>query len=196
MAAGGADQKAVLLRYLQDGRSALLSKLDGLSEHDVRRPLTPTGSNLLGIVKHVASVEAGYLGLCFGRPFPEPLPWHEPDAEPNADMWATEDESRDDVLGLAARAWAHADATAAALDLDAEGEVPWWRPESRRVTLQHVLVHLVAEVHRHAGHADVLRELVDGTAGLRRAGDNLPEVDDAWWPAYVQRLQEVADRFR
>ena len=62
--------------------------------------MTPTGTNLLGLVKHVASVEAGYLGDVFGRPFPEPLPWFDEDAEPNADMWATADESRDDIVGL------------------------------------------------------------------------------------------------
>ena len=74
--------KADLQRYLQEARDALLWKLDGLSEHDVRRPLTPTATNLLVIVKHVASVEAGYLGDTFGRPFPEPLPWFADDAEP------------------------------------------------------------------------------------------------------------------
>ena len=71
----GPDPKADLHRYLQVARDALLWKLDGLSEYDVRRPLVPTGTNLLGLVKHVASVEAGYLGDTFGRPFPEPLPW-------------------------------------------------------------------------------------------------------------------------
>jgi uncharacterized damage-inducible protein DinB len=188
--------KEDLHRYLREGRQALLVKLDGLSEHDARRPLTRTGSNVLGVLKHVAVVEAGYLGLVFDRPFPEPLPGYAEDDEPNADMWATAQESRDDVVALAHRVWAHTDATVEALDLDAEGTVPWWRPEGRQVTLGRVLVHLVAEVHRHAGHVDLLRETLDGSAGLRRPGDNLPEVDDAWWPAYVQRLQEVADRFR
>ena len=86
------DPKADLHRYLRSAREALLWKLDGLSEYDSRRPLTPTGTNLLGLVKHVASVEAEYLGDCFGRPFGEPLPWFEEDAEANADMWATPEE--------------------------------------------------------------------------------------------------------
>src|SRR4029453_670668 len=90
----GSDPKADLHRYLQAGREALLWKLDGLSEYDIRRPMVPTGTNLLGIVKHVAGVEAGYLGDTFGRPFEEPLPWLDDDAEPNADMWATAEESR------------------------------------------------------------------------------------------------------
>lgn len=182
-------QKAVLHDYLRQGREALRWKVEGLSEYDARRPLTPRGTNLLGLVKHVASVEAGYLGDCFGRPFPVPLPWFTDDAEPNADMWAGPDESRASVLELHRAAAAHADATIEALPLDAPGRVPWWRPESRDVTLQQVLVHLVAETHRHAGHADVVRELVDGAAGLRSGSTNLPDLD---WVAYRQRLEEVA----
>jgi hypothetical protein len=88
------DPKADLRYYLQAAREALLWKLDGLSEYGIRRPLTPTGTNLLGLIKHVASVEIGYFGDTFGRPFGEPLPWWEDGAELNADMWATADESR------------------------------------------------------------------------------------------------------
>ena len=183
------DQKAVLHDYLRHGRQALLWKLDGLSEYDARRPLTPTGTNLLGLVKHVASVEAGYLGDCFGRPFPVPLPWLADDAEPNADMWVPASESRASVLELQRAAAAHADATIEALPLDAPGRVPWWRPESRDVTLQQVLVHLLAETQRHAGHADLARELVDGSVGLRVGVSNLPEVD---WPAYCARVEQAA----
>ena len=185
------DQKRVLHDCLRHGREALLWKLEGLSEHDARRPLTPTGTNLLGLVKHVASVEAGYLGDCFGRPFPVPLPWFAEDAEPNADMWVPASETRASVLELHRAAAAHADATIEALPLDAPGHVPWWRPESRDVTLQHVLVHLLAETHRHAGHADLVRELVDGAAGLRAAASNLPDVD---WPAHCARVEEEARR--
>src|SRR2546421_6292058 len=81
------DTKGELQRYLQVGRDALLWKLEGLTEYDMRRPLVRTGTSLLGLVKHVASVESGYFGVVFGRPFPNPLPWMEFD-EPNADMWA------------------------------------------------------------------------------------------------------------
>jgi uncharacterized damage-inducible protein DinB len=190
-----ADQKADLRRYLRDAGDALLWKLDGLPEYDIRRPLTPTGTNLLGLVKHVASVEAGYLGETFGRPFPEPLPWLEPAAEPNADMWATPEESRDDVVGLYSRVRAHTDATLDALPLDAPGEVPWWPADRRAVTLHQVLVHLVAEEQRHAGHADLVRELVDGAAGLLRGNDNLPPGDAAWWAEYRGKVADAAARF-
>lgn len=184
--------KADLHRYLQGAREALLWKLDGLSEYDVRRPLTPTGTNLLGVVKHVASVEAGYFGDTFGRPYPEAFPWFADDAAPNADMWATADESREEIVGLYHRVWAHSDATIEALPLDAAGRVPWWPQERSQVTLHRILVHMLAETNRHAGHADVVRELIDGKAGLRSDNDNLPPVDEAWWAEYHDRLEEVA----
>src|SRR5215470_16344820 len=112
------DAKSSLHRYLQEGREALLWKLEGLSDYGVRRPMVPTGTNLLGIVKHVASVEAGYFGEVFDRPFDEPLPWLDEGAEPNADMWATAEESREQIIGLYRRIWAHSDATIDALALD------------------------------------------------------------------------------
>lgn len=184
--------KADLHRYLQVAREALLWKLEGTSEYDARRPLVPTGTNLLGLVKHLAGVEAGYFGSVFGRPFPEPLPWFDDDAEPNADMWATAEESRDDVIGLYRRVWSHADATITELDLDTIGTVPWWPKDRRDVSLHRILVHVTTETHRHAGHADIVRELIDGAAGLREGNDNLAPGDDAWWTAYRERLEQVA----
>jgi uncharacterized damage-inducible protein DinB len=186
-----ADPKADLHRYLKVAREALLWKLDGLSEYDIRRPMVPTGTNLLGLVKHVASVESGYLGDTFDRPSGEPLPWFENGAEPNADMWATADESREDIIGLYRRVWQHSDATIEALDLDAIGHVPWWGERSE-VTLHVILVHMIAETNRHAGHADIVRELIDGSAGLRADNDNMAPGDQAWWERYRDRLEAVA----
>jgi uncharacterized damage-inducible protein DinB len=186
------DPKAELRHYLQAAREALLWKLDGLSEYDLRRPMVPTGTNLLGLVKHVASVEAGYFGETFGRPFDEPLPWLQEGAEPNADMWATAEESRVQIIDLYHRVWAHSDSTISALALDAIGHVPWWPPERRVVTLHRILVHVIAETDRHAGHADIVRELIDGAVGLRVDNDNLPAVDEAWWESYRARLERVA----
>lgn len=185
--------KDVLLRYLQRGRDALVWKLDGLGEYDARRPLTPTATNLLGIVKHVASVEAAYLGETFGRPFPEPMPWFEDTAERNADMWATPEESRADIVGLYRRVWAHSNETVATLPLDAIGHVAWWPPERADVSLSHVLTHLIAETERHAGHADIVRELIDGAAGVRPGASNMPDADQAWWADYRARVEQAAE---
>ena len=187
--------KATLKRYLDVARDSLLWKLDGLSEYDVRRPMTPTASNLLGIVKHVASVENGYLGDVFGRPSGEPLPWLDEGSGINADMWVTPDESRADILGLYRRTRAHSDATIEALSLDSRGEVPWWPEDRRSVTLHQILVHITTETHRHAGHADIIRELIDGAAGLRADGTNLPDVDAGWWEDYRATVQEAAAAF-
>jgi len=186
------EQKADLHRYLQAAREALVWKLDGLSEYDIRRPMVPTGTNLLGIVKHVASVEAGYLGDTFGRPFGEPLPWLAEGAEPNADLWATADESREQIVGLYYRVWAHSDVTVEALPLDGTGRVAWWPPDRSEVTLHRVLLHMIAETHRHAGHADLVRELIDGSVGLRQGNENMAPGDEAWWAAYRDRLENVA----
>ncbi|MER5769139.1 DinB family protein [Streptomyces sp. NPDC001985] len=187
--------KADLLRYLQDGRDALLWKLEGLSAYDVRRPLTPTGTNLLGLVKHVAGVELAYLGDTFGRPFfdgPPPSWWYTEDADHNADMWAAEDESREEIVGLYRRAWEHSDDTVRMLGLDAVGHVPWWPEERREVTLHHILTRVISDTQRHAGHADILRELIDGAVGYTRDKDDMPPGDQAWWQAHRDRLERVA----
>ena len=186
------DPKADLCRYLQAARDALLWKLDGLSEYDIRRPLTPTGTNLLGLVKHVASCELGYFGDTFGRPSGEPLPWTSDDAELNADMWATADESRADIVGLYRRAWAHSDTTINAVALDAIGHVPHWPAARSEVTLHHILVRMTAETHRHAGHADIVRELIDGATGMWPDNDGMAPGDTAWWQNYRNRLEQAA----
>jgi hypothetical protein len=166
-------------------------KLDGLSEYDARRPLTPTGTNLLGLVKHLAGVEAGYFGATFGRPFPEPMPWDEHDEDRTVDLWAKAGESRAEIVGLYQRVCAHADATISALALDAPGRVPWWGDDGD-VTLHLILVHVIAETDRHAGHADIVRELIDGAAGLRADNDNLAPGDAAWWQQHVNRVEQAA----
>ncbi|MET9590581.1 DinB family protein [Streptomyces sp. NPDC006516] len=186
------DPKADLLFYLQSAREALLWKLEGLSEYDARRPLTPTGTNLLGLVKHVASVELGYLGDTFGRPSGEALPWIEEGAEDNADMWATADESREQTVGLYRRAWRHADATIEALPLDTVGRVPWWPAERAGVTLHHAVVRVIGDTHRHAGHADIVRELIDGAVGMNKGNDSVPPGDAAWWEAHRSRVERAA----
>jgi len=186
------DEKADLHGYLRAATEAVLWKLEGLSDYDVRRPLVPTGTNLLGLVKHLATVEWGHFGAAFGRPFSESLPWVDDSAEPNADMWATADESRDWIVGLYRRVGAHSDDVIDALPLDTVGSVPWWPPEHSEVTLRHILVHTIAEAHRHAGHADIVRELVDGAAGLTKGNDNLAPDDSSWWESYRNRLEKVA----
>jgi hypothetical protein len=184
------DQKQVMHRYLTLQRDALLAKLDGLGERDVRWPMTPTGTNLLGLVKHVGSVELGYFGEVFDRPSNLLVPWLDDDAEINADMWATAEESREEIVTFYQQAAAHADATIDALSLESPGLVPWWPPERRHVTLHQIMMHMGVEMARHAGHADIIRELIDGMAGNKDG--NLPDQTAKEWATYRKRLEEVA----
>src|ERR1700678_1774415 len=119
------DEKETLHRYLDNARAPLLWKLEGLSEYDARRPMTPTGTSLLGLVKHVAAVESWYFGTAFGRAFPgqDELDW---DEESQAEMHATAGESPEQIADFYRRVCAHSDATIEALSLDDRGLVPWW----------------------------------------------------------------------
>ncbi|MER5429856.1 DinB family protein [Streptomyces sp. NPDC002588] len=184
------DPKNDLQTYLQDARDALVWKLDGLSEYDVRRPMTPTGTNLLGLVKHLAGAEALFFGAAYGRPFAGTPLWITGDAEPNADLWARADETREEIVDLYRRACAHADETIAALPLDAVGRIPGG--PGTEVTLHHSLAHMTAETQRHAGHADIVRELIDGGTGQRPGGANTPEKDADWWAAHRDRVERAA----
>ncbi|GAA4179650.1 DinB family protein [Gryllotalpicola koreensis] len=195
MADDANDPKRTLKRYLQRQRDALVWKVEGLSEREVRRPMTPTGTNLLGLVKHVAHMEYGYLGEVFGRPADDPILLDFETAADNDDMWARSDESAADIVAFYRRAWAHGDATIDALSLDDLGFVPWWPPERQHPTLHLVLVHHIQELARHAGQADIVRELTDRRVGLSSETSNLPDRDEAWWAAYTAKLRGIAESF-
>ena len=154
--------KDVLVRYLQIARESVLWKLDGVSEYDARRPLTPTGTNLLGVVKHLASVELVNFVVSFGRDLPVPLPWHDDDADHNDDLFATADESREQITDLYRLAWREASVTFDQTGLEGEGQVPW-RPDNP-VTLHTLLVHMDAETNRHLG------QMAIPARGSRRRG--------------------------
>jgi uncharacterized damage-inducible protein DinB len=189
--------KDTLRRYLQNSREALLWKVDGLPERELRLPRTPTGTNLLGLVKHMANVESGYFGETFGHPFPHPERIGEAPSgitqDPQADWFATEDESAGGIIELYREVWAFAEPTIAELPLDAPGRVPWWPDDSATVTLHQVLVHVLVDLSRHNGHADILRESIDGAVGMRSDSTNLPDRMD--WDGYVRRLDGIAGRF-
>jgi hypothetical protein len=182
-----------LRHYLQQSRDALLRALDGVSEYDGRRPVTPTGTNLLGLVKHLAGIEAGYLGDCVGRPFPVSFPWNDDGSVwESGDMWATPEQSRDYVVGLYREVWGYADAVIAELPPETPAFVEWWPAERQHTTFGHLLCRVVAETAQHAGHAEILRETIDGQAGR----DRDLQGDAEWWTAYVGRIQAAADTFR
>lgn len=182
--------KANLYGYLKHEREAVLAKLNGLAEYDIRRPLTVTGTNLLGLVKHLATWEARYLGEVFARPFPEPLPRWDSEAELLTDMCATKQESRSDVVDRYRRVMDHSDATVSALALDDTGRVAWW--QGAEVPLFNILVHLLAETSRHAGHADILREQVDGAVGVDEEDMAANNHDRDHWAARREEIEAAA----
>jgi hypothetical protein len=185
------DLKDELHRKLQESRTVLLSNLDGLSEYDRRRPMTPTGTNLLGLVKHLAGLEYGYLGESFGRPAPEKMSWIEDGTIwQGADMWAKPEESSEYIVGLYQRACAHADRVVTALHLEAPGSVAHWPAGRRETTLGVLLIRMVGETAHHAGHADIVRELIDG-----KGGPDHGDFDEATWREYLAEVQAAADRF-
>jgi uncharacterized damage-inducible protein DinB len=191
-----ADDKQMLHQYLQTSREVLLWKLEGLSDYDVRRPMTPTGTNLLGLVKHCAGVECQYFGGVVDRPFSaeDELDWGEDDdAELSGHLYATAAESRAQVTDFYRRVWAHSDAAIEELPLDARGTVPWWPAEARHPTLRTLLVHTIQETARHAGHADIIRENIDGAAGLLEGVSNMPpEAGAAEWKHHYDKLESIA----
>ena len=191
------DAKGALQHYLDGAREAILWKLDGLGERDLRLPRTPTGTNLLGIVRHVANVEIGYFGPTFGREWPAPdhplfVSDEQADEDPQSDWWVPAEVSATDVADFYREVAAFSDATIADLPLDARGAVPWWPEDHRDVSLARIIVHVISDTTRHAGHADILREGIDGAAGLFAGSTNMPGVD---WPAYTSRLTAVAEQF-
>lgn len=184
----------VLLEYLQQARQAMIWKLDGLAEYDVRRPLTPTGTSLLGLVQHLAFVEAGYFGVCLG---------HTPDFEAEFGITLDEDDPDSDlvveplvthaqVVAAYRTTWERTDANVRRFGLEHRADVAWWGEDDRHPTVHTLLVHVTAETHRHAGHADILRELLDGGAG-RRLGDASLDVDKDW-PAHMARVERAAQQ--
>ena len=185
------DLKEELHSKLGGSRATMLSKLDGLSEYDRRRPMTPTGTNLLGLVKHLAGLEYGYLGESFGYPAPETMPWIEDGSIwQGSDMWAEPGESTEYITGLYRRACAHADGVIAALGLESPGRVAHWPEDRRNTTLGVLLIRMVAETAQHAGHADIIRELIDG-----KGGPDQDSIDETTWRAYFTQIQAAADTF-
>ncbi|GAA4713381.1 Protein of unknown function (DUF664) [Promicromonospora umidemergens] len=189
------EQKQVLKQYLNETRAALLWKLEGLTEKQARWPLVPSGNNLLGLVKHCANTEIGYFGACFGREWPTPeelLSDQALEDDPQADWYATADESIASIADLYRRAWVFCDETIDMLPLDTVGHVPWWG--NREVTLFRIITHVANDITRHAGHADILRELTDRSVGLLPRNTNIPDWQAGEAAVYLDKLKNLADR--
>jgi uncharacterized damage-inducible protein DinB len=158
-----AAEKDTLVGFLASQRAILAWKLDGLSEQDARRPIVPSGTSMLGLVKHMAWVERWWFVDFIGGGSPA-YPWS--DEDPDADWRIEEGETIGSITQLYAEAIAEADvAIAAAESLEITRSV---RDTDR--SLRWTLVHMIEETARHAGHADILREIIDGTTGYLPGG--------------------------
>jgi hypothetical protein len=155
--AADADERALLIGWLEFHRATLARKCAGLSEELLRRcPLPPSTLSLIGLVRHLTEIERVYIRHGFAGERISPL-LYVTDEEPDGDF-----DLRDDVRGSLCAWHEHVEASrahvAAAGDLDARGARS---PE----TLRWVLAKVVQEYARHNGHADLLRETLDGATG-------------------------------
>ncbi|MHA6763375.1 DinB family protein [Streptacidiphilus sp. PAMC 29251] len=155
-------EKESLYTALDRHRDILVWKLEGLDDAQLRKPLVPSGTTMLGLLKHMAAVEYGWFCQPFGRETePKVVDLEERfDADPEVEWRVEPDESTADILAFYARARAAADLVIEATDLETTGV-----SGGRTVSMRWVLIHMVEEVARHAGHLDILRELTDGAAG-------------------------------
>lgn len=180
--------KRHLHERLQEARHAFVDKLEGLGDYDVRRPMSRTGTNLLGLVRHLTLYEAGYFGTSFGRPYPgQPLPAADGNFRNRDYMWVPAHEQRADIMAEYEHVCRHADATIEGLPLDAPGHVTWWDAD---VPLFDVLVHMLVETNRHLGHADMIREELDGAVGSRTVPPTASEASE--WAAHRAMIEAVA----
>lgn len=152
-----APELETLRAFLDYHRATILKKIDGVSDEDLRKPMVPSGICLLGIVKHLAYVERWWFRTVFRGEELE-YPWT--DDDPDAD-WRIEDgESTEEVIRLYQyeTAMAREIVNAAAPDDVAKSE-------KSQASLRWILTHMIEETARHNGHADIFRELIDGTTG-------------------------------
>jgi uncharacterized damage-inducible protein DinB len=152
-------EKASLKAALDRHREVVLWKVRGLDDEQLRRPVTPSGTTLLGLVKHLAYVEAGWFCATFGRPAEVLASIDETD--PESDLRVAPGESTADIHAYYDRSRVAADQVIEEVGIEELGTS--WQGDA--VSLRWVLIHMVEEVARHAGHLDIVRELIDGVTG-------------------------------
>jgi uncharacterized damage-inducible protein DinB len=150
-----AGERETLTGQLDYHRATLLHKLEGLDDEQLRRPMTTSGLSLLGLVKHLAATEHGwFLKIYAGL--------DEPDLFDSETEFGIEpDDTTDSLINTYARTCERAREAVAAGALDDVVTTPW----GAQVNLRAIMAHMVQETARHNGHADIIREAIDGTTG-------------------------------
>ena len=151
-------EKELLTAHLDYVRETVLRKIEGVGDEDLRRPMVPSGTNLLGMVKHLGWVEMGWFQRTFSnRGYP--VPWT--DEDPDADMRVDHGESTQDVIGFYTQACEESRRIVVGASLDDHAK----RPDRSDYTLRWIMLHMIEETSRHNGHIDILREMIDGATG-------------------------------
>jgi uncharacterized damage-inducible protein DinB len=156
-----ADERTMLVAFLDYYRETMIRKLEGLNPEQARWKPADTATSLISMVQHLAVVENWWFRVCFDG---QPDDYIAPDDDPDADFRVPDDRTIDDVVAFYRREYALAnDIIERASSLD-DWSPPAERPKHPR-TLRWILVHMIEETARHAGHADITRELIDGSTG-------------------------------
>lgn len=187
------DRAGQLREYLDDAREAILWKCEGLSDTQARTPLTPTGTHVMGLLLHLAVTESQYFISCLGRDIENPvIRGVIASQDPQADFLPPQYMTLVDAIEIYRETTVAADAVLDELGLDSPATVPWW-VKHRHTTVERLLVHMIAESHRHAGHLDIVREQLDGFVGLRPSAPNIPDLTPDQWEGQLLRMKELAD---
>ncbi|WP_186313492.1 DinB family protein [Paenarthrobacter nicotinovorans] len=187
------DRGAQLREYLNDAREAILWKCEGLSDAQARTPLTPTGTHVMGLLLHLAVTESQYFISCLGREIENAVIRHVIEAEDaQADFLPPPGMTLEDAVRIYRQTIVAVDAVLDEVELNSPAVVEWWI-KHRHTTVERLLVHMIAESHRHAGHLDIVREQLDGFVGLRPSAPNIPDLTPDQWEEQNLRLKELAD---
>jgi uncharacterized damage-inducible protein DinB len=158
----------MLSGWLDYHRATILWKVEGLDDEQLRRRLVGSRTTLLGLIKHLAHVERGWFRVVFAGEQVRGDPRH--DSDPDFDFAVDAGETTEDVISLyleeirlarEAIAGASPDTRARRAEVHYNGE----RIRGEELTLRWILTHMIEETARHNGHADILRELIDGRTG-------------------------------
>ena len=151
-------ERELLIEYLDWYRAAIHRKIEGASDETLRKKIVPSETTLLGIVKHLAWVEIWWFQMVLsGRKVRYPGSKDDRDAD-----WRIEShETTEEIVAFYRDACAESRRIVdEAQDLDMES-----KRRGTTYNLRRIMIHMIEETARHAGHADILRELIDGTTG-------------------------------
>ena len=155
------DEKTMLSAFLDRYRETILWKLDGLTNAQAAQRLVPSATTLLGIVKHLAYVERWWFQMNFAGD-PVAFPWPEDEPDQDIDFRVAPGDTIESISALYQREIARSREIIAGASVEDIGK-GFGKVEPR--SLRWIMIHMIDETARHAGHADILRELTDGAIG-------------------------------